>query len=404
MDGWTTSAPSVDDEETKESGKKTTHMYVTQSTRSQGASITRYIERGVRPPTPPTPRKVAAKPSQSRAVPKRITTGDLFASSDEENTSSRTNNEPSQWGQPLRGTVLTITHHIQKKARESHEEQELGQGRPTGKTFFEYHRLWHPISYFEATIYKFFETTAEKFHSNLVNLQVPKLKFGRILVAVDHFVTLAAIHYRIHRFNKPGLHPGHPDSYELEDDPRQVPLGEVLLALSPKPVQIHEDYLHGLIVYGDRATNREGRDVPVSDFQVSAKLVTLALSFLAHIGCITVGYGEYSSDRESWEPIERVSKDYGVLLAELHYFALTFVPNSGHDLLQGQRTFYFSVPHEYDYAWTALLRQVIARESLGGGYYEAGFEYSYTRGGRLYTWDVDSEPYWCPVLRKDFEG
>ena len=293
---------------------------------------------------------------------------------------------------------MTVTHHIEQKARESHKEHSLEIGYPTGKTFFDYHRIWDPLSYFEATIYRFFEATAAKFDSNLANLQVSKLKFGRILVTVDHFVTLAAVDYQIHRFNKPGLHPTHPDLYEREEHTRKVPLGEVLLALSKKPVQVHEDYLHGVVIRDNRAFTREGTNIPASDFQVSAKLVTLALSFLAHIGCLTVGYGEYRNDwKNGWNPTDLTRADYGVLLAELQYFGLTFDQQQGNTLLQGQRTFYFGVPEDYDYAWTALLRQVTAREDP----YESGFEHSFLRGDHTYTWDIESEPYWCPVLDKN---
>ena len=250
-------------------------------------------------------------------------------------------------------------------------------------------------------IYRFFEATAEKFISNLINLQVPKLKFERILVAVDHFVSVAAVDYEIHHFNKPGLPPRHPNLYEFKDDPRQVPLGEILLALSPKPVQIHEDYLNRLVVRSEPASilgTRQG--VPASDFQVSAKLVTLALSFLAHIGCITVGYEEYKPEREGIT-YDRSRGDYGVLLAELHHFALTFDPQAGHDLLKQGRTFTFSIPYDYDYAWTALLRQVIAREEESDDFHVTGF--AFARSDKEYTWDIHSEPYWCPVLRKDLD-
>ena len=398
MDGWTKSAPRSDTEENK-SEEVAIKVYVSRGIQTLSPSISLAIAQGRRPPTPPLAKR------RSRSV--RGGLAGLIVSTEKDGSKP----EATLWPEfdknadiaPKRRGVVDLDSPSSKKAKEFHDEKVKEDGHPTGLNFFAYHRIWREVDYFEAGLPKVYEETLTKFESNLKRLSVSEERFARILLTVSHFVTVAAVGYKTEFFDKPGLHPTHPDSYDEPEYLRQVALGEVLVALSSKPVQLHSDLLHGLIVQDNRAIIREFHEVPSSEFQVSVTLVTLALSFLAHIGCITVGYGSYTENEEfaTFLGTPRGTNNFGVTLAQLHYLALTVEATNGHELLNGTETFVFSVPDNYDYAWYALLRQVIYR-TPGYDYYSKGFVYEYTSTDKTYQWDHLTELYWCPVLRKDF--
>ena len=269
--------------------------------------------------------------------------------------------------------------------------------------FFQAEQIRSIPYYFDSTIHAYFVKAIEKANKRLQLYQVTELEFTRVLLSVQYFVTLASLYYRTHRFNKPGLPPGHPELYEVEQDLRCVPLAEILIPFSSKPVRIHEDLLGGLELHDGtlpsvRTYFGEYREVPTSAFLVSAKLVTLALHFLSSIGLLEASYGRYDEQRGA---PSLQDKEYGVTLAELEYLAKSIRVEEPHHLLRKKHTFYFRVPYEFPNSWTGLVRQVIARYA-DKGLYEAGFEYSFVTGSRTYTWDPANQPFWCPVLRKDF--
>ena len=263
--------------------------------------------------------------------------------------------------------------------------------------------IWNPTLYFESGIHIAFKEQLTKVSPILQRLKITPGEFGRILLSVAHFVTIASGGYEASVLAKPGLHPEGLHNNWTREEPRNVPFAELLVAFTKGPVQIYESLYAGVVdEYGTLYVDVEGERyrVPKSDFTISHSHLLLALHTLAQIGVVHVTIGRLSPSRKSIG--EQYFNQYNLSLSVLESIAA--VQPAGADYRYGElpegSTLFFSVVWDYEYAWYGILKSVLGT-FVQHSYYSAGFNGQALNASYTYTWNFLQESYWCPVLLRD---
>ena len=351
-------------------------------------SLRQLSRRSPKPPTPPLYKRTG----RTRRSPRHNLLNDL-----------------QQEARP-RTPIFNASNISEQGDDESLLTQVLGPAPPEVKrlrgidTFFELQGIRNPKSYFETTLTKAIDRELDRHAPAIARVGLGPEGLLWTALGVAHCITVAAAGYQGRVLEQPGRHPHTGANKWGQGTPRDIPISELIVVLSRNSVQLYEKLLYGIIpqpLNGEYGTYDEEKNLPRSDFQVCPSHLIVVISFLAHIGVVHTKCG-YQAPRAS------VTQDptslYGHRLSELFYIANTQPFTGPYASISVNRTLFFTVVGNYDYAWYYLLRNVLNR-CVKSTYANAGFhEFAIEDDLFRYHWDWDSEAkYWCPVLADGYE-
>ena len=304
----------------------------------------------------------------------------------------------------------TRTPTIQEERAEAEEEeslltQVLNPSQPEVRRpratydFFALKGIQDPKLYFETTLAQAIDRELEAHGPAIKQVGLTNEGFLWTALGVAHFCIVSAAGYEGKVLKKPHRHPHTKENVWGDALKRDVPIAELIVALSRNAVQRYGALLHGIIPQAlrveDFGTYDIEKNIPRSDLQVCPSHLIVALSFLAHIGVVHIKCG-YQPPRGRVRQV--LASSYSHKLAELFYISSTQPYAGPYDGIEEERTIYVTTIADYAYAWYYLLRNVLVR-IRNNSYEYAGFNVAALLDDYSYSWHWDADyNYWCPVL------